>query len=313
MHIHVAVRAGSVEVVAGTLAATATLTEGICATVIGGVSDAFACGADVCAVARVSTRMEPGDLLDWFGVAAREATAGGPLPSVTVLVAEDMEERGAGPWIPSPLIAAGDAIVAPLLDLDPDVRMPDGRRVADVASPPRLARLGPVPGFERDAAPPPPPTHTPVEGTPTWNDAFAWGASDADWVPVTAGWGWHKDIEIKLALLLDAGIPACLHDRPFGDLFAWFWGQVVPTAILVAPEALKDARGVLSAAFVDEDGVFEAAGPELEALRHEPPYRRVRAFLWLYVVCAFTIYALFPLIAGVVLVAVVERWRDRRD
>jgi hypothetical protein len=118
---------------------------------------------------------------------------------------------------------------------------------------------------------------------PAWDAAFGWSEFTADWVPVVRGWGWHKDIELKLCLLLDAGIPACLHDRPYGDLRGWFFGQVVPTAILVPPESLEDARGLLEAPFDDADGVFEAAGESLEKERHRPYYRSVRAALWIYV------------------------------
>ena len=174
--------------------------------------------------------------------------------------------------------------MVPLLDLDPDARMPDGRRVAEIAAPlPEVARLGPVPGCERVPMAPPQ-SETAGSAVPEWDDAFSWAVGADGWVPVTRGWGWHKDVEIKLALLLDAGIPACLHDRPFGELWGWPWGQVVPSAILVAPESLEDARGELAAPFPDEGGAFETAGLELAALRHEPAYRWVQAFLWAVVI-----------------------------
>jgi hypothetical protein len=135
---------------------------------------------------------------------------------------------------------------------------------------------------------------------PSWDEAFGWAASDADWVPLTSGWGWHKDIELKLALLLDAGIPACLHDRPFGELFGWPWGQIVPTAILVAPQSFEDARALLDAPFPDRDGEFAAAGPELDGLRKSPFYRAVRALLWAWVVSTLVQYVFFlPGFAGI--------------
>jgi hypothetical protein len=139
---------------------------------------------------------------------------------------------------------------------------------------------------------------------PAWDAAFSWSEFTADWVPVTRGWGWHKDIELKLCLLLDAGIPACLHDRPFGELQGWLFGQVVPTAILVPPESLEDARALLDAPLEDAGGVFEAAGESLQELRGEPGYRRVRVFLRAYATFFFASYFIgYPALMGLVVIA----------
>lgn len=283
MDVHVAVGATDAGTLAKVLSTAAGLTEGILWTKIVGVSDAFACGAGVCAVALVRTQMEPTSLCDWLEAAGREAAPSDPAFRVDVLLAGDSEQHG-DIEVPSPLIALGDPVVTPLLDLDPDALMPDGRFVAAFAAGHAvLERVGAVPGFEqtmeRLAH-----AERAEAGTALWDDAFTWAASPDEWVPVTRGWGWHKDIEIKLCLLLDAGIPACLHDRPFAEKFGWFWGQVVPSAILVAPERLDDARGLLEASFPDEDGAFAGAGPELAAERSRSGYRVLRNALRVYVV-----------------------------
>jgi len=302
MEVHVAVRAGSADAIAAVLSTAAGLTEGILWTKVAAVSDAFECGSGVCAVVRVRTAMEAASLWDWFAAAGREAARDDAAFRIDVLLAEDTELHG-DIDVPSPLIALGEAVVTPLLDLDPDVRMPDGRRVADVAEGRSvLVRVGPVPGFERLPEPPKPAT-VPGAETPQWDDAFGWAAATDDWVPVAWGWGWHKDVEIRLALLLDAGIPACLHDRPFGELQGWLWGQVVPSAILVAPEALEDARGMLAAPFDDDGGVFAAAGTELEGLRHGPRYRLLRAGLWAYLLIAWApMFILEPATIGLLVI-----------
>ena len=283
MDVHVAVGAADAGTLANVLSTAAGLTEGILWTKIVDVSDAFSCGAGVCAVALVRTAMEPASLTDWLEAAGREAAPSDAAFRVDVLLAGSSEQHG-DIDVPSPLIALGDAIVTPLLDLDPDALMPDGRFVSAVAAGhPVLERVGPVPGFER--TPRRPDRDEPADsGRVVWDDAFAWATRADEGVPVARGWGWHKDVEIKLCLLLDAGIPACLHDRPFAEKFAWFWGQVVPTAILVAPERLDDARGLLEASFPDEDGAFAGAGLELAAERARPGNRLLGASLRVYVV-----------------------------
>ena len=300
MDVHVAVGAKDAGTLSRVLSTAAGLTEGILWTKIVGVSDAFSCGAGVCAVALVRTAMEPTSLCDWLEAAGREAAPSDAAFRVDVLLAEDSEQHGEIE-VPSPLIALGDPVVTPLLDLDPDALMPDGRFVSVVAAGhATLERVGPVPGFERIEQRPAP-TESAAADTILWDDAFTWTAGADEWVPVTLGWGWHKDIEIKLCLLLDAGIPACLHDRPFAEKFGWLWGQVVPTTILVAPDRLDDARRLLTAPVPDEDGAFAAAGVELEAERSLPPYRLLRTGLWVYVVWAIGTYAaVWPGLVGVI-------------
>jgi hypothetical protein len=143
---------------------------------------------------------------------------------------------------------------------------------------------------------------------PEWDAAFGWASGGAEWVPVTRAWGFQKDVEIKLGLLLDAGIPACLHDRPYGEPgFAWPFGQVVLTSILVAPDCVDQANDLFCATFADEDGVFDSAGRQLEALRRKPSYRRLKIFWWAYLVFNFGLELLF----APFLVAVFAFWLAR--
>jgi len=115
------------------------------------------------------------------------------------------------------------------------------------------------------------PGSVPGRDVPEWDDAFGWATGTEPWVPAVFGWGWHKDIEIKLTVLLDAGIPACLKARPWGDMQHWQfitgYERVMP--VLVPASRSVEARDVLAAPFDDADGVFAGAAPELAALRRE--------------------------------------------
>jgi hypothetical protein len=128
---------------------------------------------------------------------------------------------------------------------------------------------------------------------PGESESFAWPFEPGSWVPAADGWGAHKEVEISLALLLDARIPATLSWHPFVEKLGWFLGTDRPVLVLVPRERGTEARDLLAAPFEDE--AFAGAAEEISALRAEPPLldRVLRAALW-----AIVLYYLAELIAG---------------
>ena len=102
----------------------------------------------------VATQLDPGALLETCkaveGELGRAAGGprGGPRPiDVDVLLLGDGEHASPGLRIPHPELARRRFVLVPLLELDPDLRLPGGRRAADaLASLPsgqRVTRSGP--------------------------------------------------------------------------------------------------------------------------------------------------------------------------
>lgn len=105
------------------------------------------------AAVRVATSLEPLDLLD--ACKAVEAELGrdfaaprhGPRPiDVDVLLVGDLVLRDARLTLPHPEVRNRQFVLAPLLELDPRLRLPDGTELARLADPrapgQRVARVG---------------------------------------------------------------------------------------------------------------------------------------------------------------------------
>ena len=100
---------------------------------------------------RIATELEPEALLD--ACKAIEAEQGrmfagprhGPRPlDVDLLLLGDLELATERLTIPHPEVTSRRFVLAPLLELDPDLTLPDGTRLADA-----LAALGPGQAAER--------------------------------------------------------------------------------------------------------------------------------------------------------------------
>lgn len=108
------------------------------------------------AVAALDTRMEASDLLGESkrieeALGREEGERNGPrVIDIDLLLAGDEEWETPELTVPHPRMLEREFVVIPLLDVDPQVRMPDGSRVTtDSATRGRVVRLlGPVPGFE---------------------------------------------------------------------------------------------------------------------------------------------------------------------
>lgn len=103
------------------------------------------------AAARVRTDMEPEPLLDVCkAIEAEEgrmfgAPRGGPRPlDLDLLLLGDLELRTERLTLPHPQVTSRRFVLVPLLELDPELALPDGTRLADA-----LATLGPGQRVER--------------------------------------------------------------------------------------------------------------------------------------------------------------------
>ena len=105
----------------------------------------------------VETDLEPEPLLDVCKVVERELgrRAGGPRHGprpidVDLLLLGDRELRSERLTLPHPEVAARRFVLEPLLELDPDLALPDGTRLAsllDSVREQRVKRLPPIGGF----------------------------------------------------------------------------------------------------------------------------------------------------------------------
>lgn len=109
----------------------------------------------------------------------------------------------------------------------------------------------------------------PGEDVPAWSEALLLADAGEEWVVVHRDYDTHKRVEITCAMLLDAGVPARLHPEPFAGKWQgqFLWGDLFPIRLLVPTSRVEDARGLLSAAFEDEDGAFAVAGDEVAEAR----------------------------------------------
>jgi 2-amino-4-hydroxy-6-hydroxymethyldihydropteridine diphosphokinase len=107
------------------------------------------------AAVRVSTELEPEDLLDVckaIEVEQGRMLAGprhGPRPlDVDLLLLGDLELETERLTLPHPQVSNRRFVLAPLLELDPDLAMPDGTRLdealAKLAPGQRVKRVGPL-------------------------------------------------------------------------------------------------------------------------------------------------------------------------
>jgi 2-amino-4-hydroxy-6-hydroxymethyldihydropteridine diphosphokinase len=99
----------------------------------------------------VRTALEPGELLDVCKAIEAErgrmfaAPRHGPRPlDIDLLLLGDLELETERLTIPHPQVTARRFVLVPLLELDPDLTLPDGTRLAD-----SLARLGEGQAVER--------------------------------------------------------------------------------------------------------------------------------------------------------------------
>ena len=107
------------------------------------------------ACVRVETALEPEALLDTCKAVERElgrergGVRHGPRPiDVDVLLLGDTEHRSAGLALPHPEVTSRRFVLVPLLELDPELSLPDGTALRDA-----LAALGPGQDVRR-AGPP---------------------------------------------------------------------------------------------------------------------------------------------------------------
>lgn len=125
-----------------------------------------------------------------------------------------------------------------------------------------------------------------------WDDVFVMEPTAVEWVPIDMAWGWHWDVQIRLAKLLDAQIPATLDTRPNAEMFGWFFGSLFMIRILVPPTRAEEARALLDTG-CDDPEFGEAAEAELREMWDEWPWYRftrrcLRAYAYSYV-AAFAI------------------------
>jgi 2-amino-4-hydroxy-6-hydroxymethyldihydropteridine diphosphokinase len=103
------------------------------------------------AAARIRTDLEPEELLDLCKAIEAEqgrmfgAARHGPRPlDVDLLLLGDLELRTERLTIPHPQVTSRRFVLMPLLELDPELTLPDGTRLADA-----LEALGPAQRVER--------------------------------------------------------------------------------------------------------------------------------------------------------------------
>ena len=108
------------------------------------------------AVVRIRTSLEPEELLDVCKAIEAEhgrAFGGprhGPRPiDIDVLMLDDLEVKTDRLTLPHPEVTSRRFVLAPLLELDPEIHLPDGTELRAA-----LERLGPDQRAERVAPPP---------------------------------------------------------------------------------------------------------------------------------------------------------------
>ncbi|MDI6842888.1 MAG: 2-amino-4-hydroxy-6-hydroxymethyldihydropteridine diphosphokinase [Anaerosomatales bacterium] len=229
------------------------------------------------AVAAVATALRADQLLDEcqrieseLGRVREGARFGPRTIDIDVLLFDDEEWQSPKLAIPHPRLCEREFVVVPLLEVVPDVTLPDGSKLTRESA--TLGRItgviGPVPGFER-LTPPEPSRGEGVEFVATEPAAIGEpGREPAESVPDAAGeWVaietfqrvWTENpVEALLhkGLLEDAGIPVMFHPprAPYLPL-------VETVRLLVPKEREADALRVLLEA--------KAAGRLLESLDDE--------------------------------------------
>ena len=109
------------------------------------------------AVVRIATELEPEELLDLCKAIELEqgrmfgAPRHGPRPlDVDLLLLGDVELHGERLSLPHPELTSRRFVLAPLLELDPELALPDGTRLADalgaLGEGQRAERVGAFPG-----------------------------------------------------------------------------------------------------------------------------------------------------------------------
>ncbi len=270
-------------------------------------------GRGVFAVARVGTLNSPDTVLARLDEVGSDALESGRVLAFEILLAGNRAWDSEVLVLPSPRLLDGDeATVAAVLEVGPDVRLPDGRLLSEVALPGSTASAGDARLAATLRSPTPEPGitaagHAPI---PDWDAAYLWAHEGVEWVPVDMAWGWQMDVEIRLARLLDARIPATLDTRPFAEHQGWFFGALFMSKILVPPSRAEEARELLAAGFDDPDGVFgDDAEDELNQLYWERPFYQFAHWgLWAYIVSQYGVQGvLFYAVAAVNAVADLAR------
>jgi hypothetical protein len=253
-------------------------------------------GPAVFAVGRVSTLSSPDLVLARLDEVAEEARAIGRPVEFEMLLAGEQVWDSEVLTLPGAGLLREDVVVA-VLEIAPALRMPDGRALAELMPEAALeARRAAKASAGADAELAEPDEAPPA---PDWDEAFLWDDGGAEWVAVDMAWGWQMEVEIRLAKLLDARIPATLDTRPFAEHQAWFFGALFMSKILVPPSRADEARELLAAGFDDEEAEFaEAAEDELNELYYQRPfYQFTHSALWVYIVYYVAMGYLGPAIA----------------
>ncbi len=220
------------------------------------------------AVAVISTEMRADQLLSALqdieeSLGRVRAELNGPrVIDLDLLLFGDEEWARSDLTIPHPRMLERAFVVVPLLEVDPDVKMPDGSPVQRVRATlgPITGVLGAVPGFSRvtvtsvDAADAPEPLEFPGEFVPAVDGAPE--DDDAPWVTLeSATQGLltsHTNVmelQVHLGVLHSAGITAVIDPPPiFGSPGAPYYA--IPERVrLMVPRALaQQARQVLAEA-----------------------------------------------------------------
>jgi hypothetical protein len=129
-----------------------------------------------------------------------------------------------------------------------------------------------------------------------WDDVFVMEPAAVEWVAVDAAWGWQWDVQTRLAMLLDAQIPATIDTRPFAEMFGWYFGTLYPVKILVPPSRAREAHDLLAAG-CDDPEFGPAAEAELQELWDHRPWLRFTWWGWRVYACS----AIAQLVLGTVL------------
>lgn len=163
-----------------------------------------------------------------------------------LLLFDDEEWASPELTLPHPRMLERDFVVRPLLEIAPDVRLPDGRRVADAARPKAgrvLEVLGQLPGSELLEQALPSTFDLPAPDT----------APDEPWVEIVAepaGYGMgHARLSILAGLLAEEGVPALIdppEPAPAGISHIVAFTQAV--RLLVPARFERRARDVLASA-----------------------------------------------------------------
>lgn len=149
--------------------------------------------------------------------------------------------------VPHPRLLERDFVVTPLLEVEPDVRLPDGARVTnELAAEGRvIGELGPIPGLEEITGPTYMRSTAPL---PVTGPSLADLAPGDEWVLVAEVPTASFEGDVKLQLLRGAGIPAELSTGADTTFAGPYMGVVSgePLRILVPRSRLDEARGLLA-------------------------------------------------------------------